>query len=125
VRSKVNSFSLTLMLSFQGLFWLRYKKPDIARPFKVWLPLAAFFLIAAVFLMIAPFLPPENGVGDSPPLPYYLYCLVGIGIMCFAALYWAAWRIILPKLGNYKLVPGKDTLDDGTVVTIFSHEKLN
>jgi hypothetical protein len=38
--------------------------------------------------------------------------------MFFGAFYWAAWRIILPKLGNYKLIPGKETLNDGTVVTI-------
>jgi hypothetical protein len=38
--------------------------------------------------------------------------------MFFGAFYWAAWRIILPKLGNYKLILGKETLDDGTVVAI-------
>ena len=56
----------------------------------VWWPLAVFYLIAAVFrecrlpwashdtdvqclaVVVAPFLPPANGVGDTPPLPYYL-----------------------------------------------------
>ena len=82
---------------------------------------------------MAPFLPPANGVGDTPPLPYYLYilrhfsftslticryCLVAIGLMLFGVFYWAVWRIILPKLGNYKLVPEKEILEDGTVVII-------
>ncbi|KAI6032554.1 amino acid transporter, partial [Pisolithus marmoratus] len=49
-----------------GLFYLRWKKPHLERPFKVWWPLAVFYLAAAVFLMIGPFLPPTNGVGDSP-----------------------------------------------------------
>ncbi|KAI6039969.1 amino acid transporter, partial [Pisolithus marmoratus] len=48
-----------------GLFYLRWKKPHLERPFKVWWPLAVFYLAAAVFLMIGPFLPPTNGVGNS------------------------------------------------------------
>ncbi|KIJ12536.1 hypothetical protein PAXINDRAFT_117997 [Paxillus involutus ATCC 200175] len=107
-----------------GLFWLRWKKPHLHRPFKVWWPLAAFYLVACVFLLVAPFLPPNNGVGDTPPLPYYLYCLVGIGVLGFGVLYWAAWRIILPKVFGYELVPRKDVLEDGTVVTSFSRQKV-
>ncbi|KAF9449421.1 amino acid transporter [Macrolepiota fuliginosa MF-IS2] len=104
-----------------GLFWLRYHKPSVIRPFKVWWPLAVFFLAAAVFLMIAPFLPPADGIGDTPPLPYYLYCLVGIGILLLGIVYWGIWRIVLPKAFGYYLTPRKETLADGTVVTVFSH----
>ncbi|KAF8889843.1 amino acid transporter [Infundibulicybe gibba] len=103
-----------------GLFWLRYKKPAAVRPFKVWWPLAVFFLVAAVFLIVAPFLRPANGVGDTPPLPYYLYCLVGISILILGVLYWAVWRVILPKIFRYSLVSQKETLDDGTVITVVS-----
>jgi amino acid transporter len=107
-----------------GLFYLRWTKPDTVRPFRVWWPLAVFFLAAAAFLLIAPFLKPANGVGDTPPLPYYLYCIVGIVVMLAGVLYWAAWRIILPKVFGYELVPRKERLDDGTVVTVFSNKKL-
>ncbi|KAF7314705.1 High affinity methionine permease [Mycena kentingensis (nom. inval.)] len=107
-----------------GLFWLRYHHPHIVRPFKVWLPLAVFFLAAAVFLLVAPFIRPANGVGDTPPLPYYLYCLVGIAIMVFGVLYWAAWRIVLPKMFGYRLSPRKEQLDDGTYVTLFDQKEL-
>ncbi|KAI8974815.1 amino acid transporter [Trametes punicea] len=106
-----------------GLFWLRWRKPNVPRPFKVWWPLAVFFLAAAVFLLVAPFLPPANGKGDTPPLPYYLYCLVGIAIMVAGVLYWAAWRIV-PRWFGYELVPRKETLSDGTVVTLFSRRKI-
>jgi amino acid transporter len=98
-----------------GLFYLRWTKPDTVRPFRVWWPLAVFFLAAAAF---------PNGVGDTPPLPYYLYCIVGIVVMLAGVLYWAAWRIILPKVFGYELVPRKERLDDGTVVTVFSNKKL-
>ncbi|KAI0330740.1 amino acid transporter [Cubamyces sp. BRFM 1775] len=106
-----------------GLFWLRWHKPNVPRPFKVWLPLAVFFLAAAVFLLVAPFLRPANGKGDTPPLPYYLYCLVGIAIMVTGVLYWAAWRVV-PRWFGYEYVSRKETLSDGTVVTLFSRKKI-
>ncbi|KAI0685067.1 amino acid transporter [Cerioporus squamosus] len=106
-----------------GLFYLRWKKPHVPRPFKVWWPLAVFFLAAAIFLLVAPFLPPANGVGDTPPLPYYLYCLVGIAVMAVGVLYWAAWRV-LPGWFGYELVPRKEKLEDGTTVTLFSRQKI-
>ncbi|KAI1787978.1 high affinity methionine permease [Ganoderma leucocontextum] len=106
-----------------GLFWLRYHKPNAPRPFKVWLPIAVFFLAASVFLLVAPFLKPANGVGDTPPLPYYLYCLVGIAVMAVGVLYWAIWRIV-PRWFGYDFVPRKEKLSDGTVVTVFSTKKL-
>ncbi|KZT62116.1 amino acid transporter [Calocera cornea HHB12733] len=107
-----------------GLFWLRYKRPHAARPFKVWLPFAFFFLVAACFLLVAPFLRPSNGVGDTPPLPYWLYPIVGIAIMVTGALYWAIWRVILPGVFGYELIPTKERLSDGTVVTVFSSGRV-
>jgi hypothetical protein len=43
---------------------------------------------------------------------------VGISVLLFGIFYWAVWRILLPKLGKYELVSEKETLKDGTVVTI-------
>jgi hypothetical protein len=40
--------------------------------------------------------------------------------MFAGVLYWAAWRILLPKVFGYELLPRKETLDDGTVVTVVS-----
>ncbi|KAH8115358.1 high affinity methionine permease [Phellopilus nigrolimitatus] len=112
------------LLIVLGLFWLRYRKPNAVRPFKVWWPVAGFFLVAAVFLIVDPFVRPTNGVGDTPPLPYYLYCLVGIGVLLAGIAYWAVWRIVLPRVFGYELVPTKETLGDGTVVTVFQSKKL-
>ncbi|KAJ3488286.1 hypothetical protein NLI96_g2943 [Meripilus lineatus] len=74
-------------------------------------------------VLIAPYLKPANGVGDTPPLPYYLYCLVGIAVLAFGVIYWAIWRILLPDVFGYELIPRKETLDDGTVITLFSRQK--
>ncbi|KAI0353859.1 amino acid transporter [Trametes cingulata] len=106
-----------------GLFWLRWRQPNLHRPFKVWWPMAVCFLVAALFLLIAPFFPPANGKGDTPPLPYYLYCLVGIAVLVAGVLYWAAWRIV-PRWFGYEYVSRKETLSDGTVVTLFSRKKI-
>ena len=38
--------------------------------------------------------------------------------MLAGVAYWAGWRILLPKVFGYELVPRKETLDDGTVVTL-------
>lgn len=108
-----------------GLFWLRYSRPNAIRPFKVWWPVGIFYLACVLFLIIAPFLPPQNGVGDTPPIPYYVYCLVGIAVMCFGVVYWASWRVFLPRFFHYQLVTAKATLDDGTVVTVFRHQKTS
>ncbi|KAH8112502.1 high affinity methionine permease [Phellopilus nigrolimitatus] len=112
------------LLVVLGLFWLRYKKPNAHRPFKVWWPFAGFFLAAAVFLIVDPFLRPANGVGDTPPLPYYLYCIIGISVLIAGIVYWAAWSVVLPRVFRYELVPEKETLSDGTVVIVFQRKKL-
>lgn len=38
--------------------------------------------------------------------------------MFFGVFYWVVWWIVLPKLGKYQLVSKKETLKDGTVITI-------
>jgi L-type amino acid transporter 9 len=50
----------------------------------------------------------------------YRYCLVDIGVMTMGVVYWVAWRILLPQVFGYKLIPRKEALPDGTVVTLVS-----
>ena len=38
--------------------------------------------------------------------------------MAAGVIYWAGWRILLPKVFGYELVPRKETLSDGTVITL-------
>lgn len=40
--------------------------------------------------------------------------------MLFGALYWAVWRLVLPYIFKFRLVPMKEILEDGTVVTVVS-----
>ena len=117
-----------------GLIILRFKHPEIVRPFRAWWSSSIFFLVAAVFLLVIPFIRPAGGIGDTPPIPYYVYPLVGIAVFVigfgelphsfwkaedsrWAPGYWFVWRVALPRLGRYHLEPIKNVLEDGTIVT--------
>ena len=45
--------------------------------------------------------------------------------MFSGVFYWAGWRIVLPKVFGYHLVPKKEVLADGTVVTVVSLHRLS
>ncbi|GAA5919661.1 hypothetical protein JCM1841_005213 [Sporobolomyces salmonicolor] len=106
-----------------GLFYLRFRHPHLTRPFKVWLPAAFFFFVAACFLLVVPFLRPAGGVGDTPPLPYWLYPVVGIAVFAVGLIYWFVWRVAMPYLGKFHWEPTKVTLADGTVATKYRRIK--
>lgn len=53
------------------------------------------------------------------------YCVVGIVVLSLGVVYWAVWRIVLPKVFKYELYPTKETLSDGTVVTVVSQAMLS
>lgn len=101
-----------------GLFILRWKAPNIPRPFKVWLPVPFFYLVAQCFLLVAPFIRPPGGKGDTS-LPYWLYPIIGIVILIGGVVYWVFWRVVIPKLGGFSWVETKEVLSDGAVVTRF------
>ncbi|QKX60187.1 uncharacterized protein TRUGW13939_07330 [Talaromyces rugulosus] len=101
-----------------GLFWFRWKKPDTPRPFKVWWPIAAFFMVAQAFQLVAPFLRPPGGKGDTS-LPYYLYAVVGIALLAASVVYWFVWWVAAPAVGKYKLEPRREYLKDGTAVVVY------
>ena len=80
-------------------------------PFKATLPVAIFFLLSNIYLVVAPFVPPSDGQNVYNDLPYYLHCIVGIGIFVAGAVYWAFWAVLLPKFGKYDLV--RETIVEG------------
>lgn len=101
-----------------GLFWFRWKKADTPRPFRVWWPIAAFFMVAQAFQLVAPFLRPPGGKGDTS-LPYYLYAVVGIALLAASVVYWFVWWVAAPAVGKYKLEPRREYLKDGTAVVVY------
>lgn len=43
------------LLSISSIIWLRYKEPEVRRPFKVWLGIPIFMVVVSAYLVIAPF----------------------------------------------------------------------
>lgn len=62
-----------------GLLWLRWKRSDLQRPFKAWLPVVWIRIAICSALITAPFFPPKEGHADVGFF-YATYALVGIGM---------------------------------------------
>jgi hypothetical protein len=83
--------------------YLNREKWNWNPPVSASLPVVIFFLLSNIYLVIAPFVPPSEGNGVYESLPYWLHCVVGMGIIAAGGLYWLVWAVILPKIGGYRL----------------------
>ncbi|KAJ9157761.1 Methionine permease [Pleurostoma richardsiae] len=97
-----------------GLLWLRYKRPDLKRPFKAWVGAVVLRIVLSLALIAAPFFPPKERTGG---IFYATYALVGVAIILFGFGYWYIWTVFLPKWRGYKLEERSDVLDDGVTIT--------
>ena len=79
-------------------------------------------MVGQAFLLVAPFLRPPGGKGDTS-LPYWLYPVVGIVVLILGVVYWFGWRKLLPAIGRFRWEEHKATLNDGTIVTRFKKVK--
>ncbi|CAK7205834.1 hypothetical protein SEUCBS139899_008613 [Sporothrix eucalyptigena] len=98
-----------------GLLYLRYTRPDLKRPFKVWLPAVFIKIALGLSLIAAPFFPPK-----TPPtsgLFYATYAIVGVSILASAVITWYVWAVLIPSWRGYSIEEELDELDDGTVIT--------
>nr|OQO19725.1 hypothetical protein B0A51_13491 [Rachicladosporium sp. CCFEE 5018] len=104
----VISYPLAIVNTFValGLIWLYTHRTayNWNPPFRATLPVVVFFFLSNVYLVIAPFIPPDDGQSIYESLPYWLHCVVGWGIIAGGGLYWLIWAKIAPKIGKYELV---------------------
>ncbi|KAL4946623.1 hypothetical protein BDV06DRAFT_208536 [Aspergillus oleicola] len=84
------------------------------------LPVTTFFCASNIYLVIAPYIPPSEGQSVYEELPYYLHCVVALGIFGAGAVYYLVWALILPKLGGYVLVKESVVDADGWSRSVFS-----
>ena len=114
----VISYPLAVVNAFvaAGLCYL-YIHPqgyDWHPPMRATLPVAIFFFLSNVYLVVAPFVPPDSpDQNQYKELPYWLHCVIGIGIIAAGGVYWLLWAVILPKLGRYRLERKLEVGEDG------------
>jgi len=93
-------------------------------PIRATWPVAVFFTLVSLFLVIVPWIAPDRPEEAVYENTWYAIApAVSAGIFVGGALYWLAWAVVLPRVGNYKLVPRPDLLSDGTHVTVFDKVK--
>jgi len=97
-----------------GLILLRYRRPELLRPFKAWLPAVWLRILLAIFLVFAPFFPSKKGADVD--FFYATYALVALGVILFGVLYWFILIILIPWYKGFEYVDEVGILDDGTVI---------
>lgn len=130
----------TLALAI-GLIWLRFKRPDLKRPFKAWIGSPVIRIVLAVALISAPFFPPDKKPANG--LFYATYAIVGVSMyvstpwnltmnsqanrrnsMAAGLLYWFVWTRLIPRWRGYRIEEETEVLSDGTSITKLVHKKL-
>lgn len=87
-----------------GLIYLQYKKSENwTSPFHTFLPVTVLYLLANMFLAIVPFIPPDGAI-DPDGYPYYVYPIVGVGVLLLGVVYWFLWTRVWPNIGGYRIV---------------------
>jgi len=117
----VISYPLSVVNAFvaAGLLYLYWRQWRVGRggggnkedwasswspPIRATWPVALLFLLSNVYLVAAPFVPPSKGQNVYQHLPYFLHCVVGLGIIAAGGVYWLVWAVLLPRIGKYELV---------------------
>ncbi|PHH49895.1 High-affinity methionine permease [Ceratocystis fimbriata CBS 114723] len=98
-----------------GLIILRYRRPDLKRPFKAWIPGVYIRILLSLALLSAPFFPPEQRFKDG--IWYAAYAVISMGILAMGVVYWFIWAMLLPWLYGYHLQETSKILSDGTSIT--------
>ncbi|KAI1298405.1 amino acid/polyamine transporter I [Xylaria venustula] len=95
-----------------GLIYLHFKKSENwSSPWHTYLPISVLYLLANIFLAVTPFIPPTNINADG--YPYYVFPVVGVGVLLLGVFYWVCWTKIWPAIGGYKIVATRIIDDDG------------
>lgn len=106
--SSIISYPLSIINVFVagGLIhlYINRKSWNWQPPFTATLPVAIFFLLSNIYLVIAPMIAPEDGNSVYESLPYWSHVVVGFGVLIAGGVYWLVWAIVLPKIGGYELV---------------------
>jgi len=101
-------FSLINTFVAAGLLYLHLRPkavsgPSWNPPFRAYTAAVWLFFVSNVFLITVPFIPPAPGYEVFEHIPYYLHCLVALGIGFLGVVYWYVKVVYLPRRGGYRL----------------------
>jgi amino acid transporter len=111
---------LFALASAVGLLWLRYRRPDLKRPFKAWSVAVVFRIILCLALLAAPFFPPKSGTINGG-IWYATYAVVGVSVILIGLVYWIIWFKVIPRYKGYRVEEELSVLSDGTTVSTLVH----
>ncbi|QKX53611.1 uncharacterized protein TRUGW13939_00690 [Talaromyces rugulosus] len=106
-----------------GLIYIylnRSKFPSYSPAIRATLPVTFFFFLSNIYLTVAPYIPPDAGESVYETLPYYLHCVVAIGVFAFGAIYYVFWAILIPRAYKYTLVKETVVSSDGWSRDVFA-----
>jgi len=96
IESLIDFFSFTVWIFYgmamAALVALRWKRPDIARPYKVPIAVPVIVLVFSVFLVIAPIV--------NDPKVEYLYSMSFMAFGAFLFVPFVSYKMKLPGIGN-------------------------
>ncbi len=86
-----------------GLIYLHLnKQEEWSSPWHTHLPVTVVFLLLNIFLAVTPFVPPTDS-WDAEGYPYYVFPVVGTGVLLLGVVYWAVYMKLWPRLGGYRI----------------------
>ncbi|KAF2227757.1 high affinity methionine permease [Elsinoe ampelina] len=109
--------SIFIFLMVVGIYALRrHRKKEGLPPaqFQAWHTALIFSALVCLFILIMPWVPPEDG-GDYS-FWYGTYIVVGIGLMVSMGIYYYVWVHLLPRIRKYTIRTLTVVNKDGSVV---------
>ncbi len=85
--------------------------------------MAVIFLLLNIFLAVTPFVPPD-GNWNAEGYPYYVFPVVGTGVLLLGGVYWAVFTKLWPKLGGYRIEVDRTFDEHGTEVVRYKRVML-
>ncbi|KAF4553350.1 Amino acid permease-like protein 7 [Elsinoe fawcettii] len=109
--------SIFIFLMVVGIYALRHRRKKEGLPpaqFQTWHTALIFSALVCLFILIMPWVPPEDG-GDYS-FWYGTYIVVGIGLLVGMGIYYYVWVHLLPRLRKYSIRTLTVVNEDGSVV---------
>ncbi|KAI5777735.1 amino acid/polyamine transporter I [Geopyxis carbonaria] len=106
-----------------GLLYLHFRRTAErwTSPYTSALPVTALYMASNLFLAVVPFIPPRD---EETGYPYFVFPVVGVGVLALGAVYWGVWARLRPWVGGYRVVAEREVGDDGAEVVRYRKVRI-